>query len=42
LNYYNSELYSKIRRLLRPKPEPIKKAKPTEIVSSDKIEGKGG
>jgi hypothetical protein len=42
LNYYSSELYSKIRRLLRHKPEAIRKAKPTEIVSSDKIEGNGG
>jgi len=41
-NYHSSEIYSKIRRLLKPKPEAIKKAKPTEIVSSDKIEGKGG
>jgi hypothetical protein len=42
LNYYSSEIYSKIRRLLRHQPEPIRKAKPTEIVSSDKIEGNGG
>jgi len=42
MNYYSSEIYSKICRLLRPKPEPIRKAKPTEMVSSDKIEGNGG
>jgi hypothetical protein len=38
----SSELYSKIRRLLRPTPEAIRKAKLREIASSDKIEGNGG